>query len=62
MPSTPEKSLLTTAVTLERVAELLTASSERDLLAAVRLARSEVIRLLDEAYEGPEGGVDLRDA
>jgi hypothetical protein len=55
------KALLITANTLESIEAMLTDSCERDLRAAVRLARSEVARMVEEETDNPgayEGLID----
>jgi hypothetical protein len=47
------EALLITANTLESVEVLLTRSDECDLRAAVRLARSQVTRMVEEETERP---------
>lgn len=40
--------LLVTATTLERIEDLLIEPCERDILTAVRLAKKEVVRMVDD--------------
>ncbi len=47
------ETLLVTAATLEQLEATLTVSEERDIKSAVRLARLEVERLLEEEVETP---------
>lgn len=47
------EALLTTATTLEQIEDRLIASDERDIRAAVHLARLEVARMVEEEVEKP---------